>query len=67
MVRYKLEEVSEGMVLAESVFTPRGDLLLAGGYKICNQHLERFRSLGLDSVFIDVEGTERVTPESVIS
>ena len=67
MVRYNIDDVTEGMVLGESIFLPGGDLLLAAGYHIKEYYRSRLKQLGFASILIEVEGTEGVCPESVIS
>jgi hypothetical protein len=67
MVRYHIDDICEGMVLGESIFLPSGELLLAGGYVLKQQYIERLRQKGFLSVYINVEGTEEILPESIIS
>jgi HD-GYP domain-containing protein (c-di-GMP phosphodiesterase class II) len=67
MVRYALGDVTDGMVLGQSIFNPNGELLLAAGFHINEQHRKRLDELGYHSVLIEVEGTEGVIPETIIS
>jgi HD-GYP domain-containing protein (c-di-GMP phosphodiesterase class II) len=67
MVRYGIDDVTEGMVLGESIFTSDGKLLIAGGFEIKQVHIDSLRQKGIKSVMINVEGTEDVVPESIIS
>jgi hypothetical protein len=67
MVRYNLDDVTEDMVLGESIFLQNGELLLAAGYRIKDEYVGLLKKRGLISVLIDVEGTETVIPETVIS
>lgn len=67
MVRYTLDQVREDMVLGESIVLPSGELLLAAGYRVKARYRERLKQLGFRNVLIDVEGTESVTPEDVVS
>jgi len=67
MVRYNLDDVNEDMVLGESIFLQNGELLLAAGYKIKDEYIGLLKKRGIASVLIDVEGTESVVPETVIS
>ncbi|MBD3420569.1 MAG: hypothetical protein GF398_10675 [Chitinivibrionales bacterium] len=67
MVRYALDDVSDDMVLGQSIFGPTGELLLAAGYHVTERFRKRLRELGYNSVMISVEGTEDVIPETVIS
>jgi HD-GYP domain-containing protein (c-di-GMP phosphodiesterase class II) len=55
------------MVLGESIFLPTGELLLAAGYRLTETYRKRLKQLGFTTVHIQVEGTEDVIPENIIS
>jgi len=67
MVRYGIDDVTDDMVLGESLFLPSGELLLAAGYRLKDRYRKRLKELGFLSVLINVEGTESVIPETIIS
>jgi HD-GYP domain-containing protein (c-di-GMP phosphodiesterase class II) len=67
MVRFSIDDVTEQMVLGESLFLPTGELLLAAGYRLKDRYRRRLKELGFYSVLINVEGTESVIPETIIS
>lgn len=67
MVRYSIEQVQDDMVLGESIILPSGELLLAAGYRIKERYRARLKQLGYRNILIDVEGTEGVNPEDVVS
>jgi HD-GYP domain-containing protein (c-di-GMP phosphodiesterase class II) len=67
MVRYRLEDITDEMVLGESLFLPSGELLLAAGYRLKDRYRKRLLDLGFSSVLVDVEGAESVIPETIIS
>jgi HD-GYP domain-containing protein (c-di-GMP phosphodiesterase class II) len=67
MVRYNLDEINEEMVLGESLFLSSGELLLASGYRIKKEYVRQLKKRGITSVLIEVDGTESVIPETVIS
>ena len=67
MVRFSIDDVTEEMVLGESLFLPTGELLLAAGYRLKDRYRKRLKELGFYSVLINVEGTESVIPETIIS
>lgn len=67
MVRYSIDELTEDMILGESIFLPTGELLLAAGFKIKDRYKDRLRELGYKSVLVEVEGTEEAHPEAVVS
>jgi HD-GYP domain-containing protein (c-di-GMP phosphodiesterase class II) len=67
MVRFNIDDVTEDMVLGESLFLPSGELLLAAGYRLKDPYRKRLKEFGFNSVFINVQGTESVIPETIIS
>jgi len=67
MVRYNLDDINDEMILGESLFMPSGELLLAAGYRLKEDYRRRLKELGLASVLVEVEGTESVIPETIIS
>jgi HD-GYP domain-containing protein (c-di-GMP phosphodiesterase class II) len=67
MVRYHIDDVTEGMVLGESLFLPSGDLLLAAGFHLTDHYRFRLKQLGVYSVGIQIEGAEHIKAEQVIS
>ena len=67
MVRYNLEDITDDMVLGESLFLSSGELLLAAGYKLKERYRRRLVELGFGSVLVEIEGTESVIPETIIS
>jgi HD-GYP domain-containing protein (c-di-GMP phosphodiesterase class II) len=67
MVRYNLDDITDEMILGESLFLRTGELLLAAGYRLKERYRRRLKDLGFTSVLVDVEGTETVIPETVIS
>lgn len=67
MVRYSLDDVHDDMVLGESLFSPNGDLLLSAGYRVTLQYRTRLKELSFQTILIDVEGTEGIIPELLIS
>ena len=67
MVRYNIEDVEEGMVVAESIFDSGQKLLVAAGIKLKRNHLLILMKKGIKSIMIQVEGTEIVKSESILS
>lgn len=67
MVRYSLEDVTDDMVLGESIFLQSGELLLAAGYHLTERFRTRLGQLGFHSVMINIPGTDDVVPETIIS
>jgi len=67
MVIYNIDQVTDDMVLGRSIFLPTGELLLAAGYHLAEKYRTRLKQLGFSTVYIRVEGTDDVMPESIIS
>ncbi len=67
MVRYAIDDITDDMVLGESIFLPSGELLLAAGFRLTERYRNRLRQMGFSTVGIQVEGTEDVHPEEIIS
>lgn len=67
MVQYAIDDVSDDMILGESIFLPSGELLLAAGYRLRSRYRQRLKQLGYDTVAIEVKGTEHIQPEQIIS
>jgi HD-GYP domain-containing protein (c-di-GMP phosphodiesterase class II) len=67
MVRYSIDDVTDEMVLGESIFLPAGDLLLAAGFRLTSHYRARLKQLGIYTVGIQIEGTESIKAEQIIS
>jgi HD-GYP domain-containing protein (c-di-GMP phosphodiesterase class II) len=67
MVFYSIDEVVEGMVVAESIFDNNGRLMIAAGFQIKQTIIDMLKRLGYRKIAIQVEGAEGVIPEIVIS
>ncbi len=67
MVRFSLDDVTDDMVLGQSLFSPSGELLLAAGHHVARRYRKRLKELGYSTLLIDEEGTEEAIPETVIS
>jgi len=67
MVFYSKNDLKIDMILAKPLFTQNGDLLLAKGEKLSNYYIERLIEIGYNGVYIEVEGTDNVNPESILS
>ncbi len=67
MVRYSIDAVTEEMILARSIVLNNGELMLAAGQKLNAGYIHRLKKLGIDSLYIEIEGTEEIDPKSIIS
>lgn len=55
MQRISVEKIEQGMILAKSIYSASGHLLLAEGTELNNVLQKRLLSLGIYSVFIDTD------------
>ncbi len=67
MVIYNIDDVTDDMVLGKSIFLPTGELLLAAGYHLTERFRTRLKQMGFSSVHIQVEGTDDIIPETIIT
>ena len=67
MVSYSIDDVTDDMVLGRSIFLPTGELLLAAGYRLTERYRTRLKQMGFSTVYIQVEGTDDIIPENIIS
>ena len=67
MVQYNINDVVPGMVLARSIILPVGGFMLAAGTSLTHRYIYRLKKLGIDSAYIEVEGTEHIDPQTIIS
>ena len=66
MIAYTIDDVTDDMILGRSIFLPTGELLLAAGYLLTERYRTRLKQMGFSTVYIQVEGTDDVIPESII-
>lgn len=67
MVRYNIEDVTENMVLGETISLPSGKMLLNAGYNVTERYRSRLKEMGLKTLLIQEPGTEEVVPDTLIS
>jgi HD-GYP domain-containing protein (c-di-GMP phosphodiesterase class II) len=68
MVRYSIDDITDDMLLGESLVTHSGKVLLHAGYRVTEKYKKRLKDLGYRTLLIDIPGTEEVRPgESVVS
>ncbi|MBD3316876.1 MAG: hypothetical protein GF344_13900 [Chitinivibrionales bacterium] len=66
MVRYKIDDITDDMLLGESLITHSGKVLLHAGYRVTQKYKQRLKDLGYETLLIDVPGTEQVRPDETI-
>lgn len=61
-----IEEAEPGMVLGQSLYNDRQDLMLAAGYQIKGDVIEMLRARGFEYVYVMDQVADDITPEKVI-
>lgn len=67
MIKLGLDEIKPGMLLARSIVSESGELLLSAGNVINDRVLVKMREIELTAAWIAEEGTENVIPEENVS
>lgn len=67
MIKLGLEEIKPGMLLARSIVTEAGELLLSAGNVVNDRVLAKMREIELTGAWIAEEGTENAIPEENVS
>jgi HD-GYP domain-containing protein (c-di-GMP phosphodiesterase class II) len=67
MIKLNIDEVKPGMLLARSIVSETGELMLSAGYVINDRILGKMREIELTACWIAEEGTECVIPEETVN
>ncbi|MEO7424881.1 MAG: HD domain-containing phosphohydrolase [Fibrobacteria bacterium] len=67
MIKLTLDEIKPGMLLARSIVSESGELLLSAGNVINDRVITKMREIELTGAWISEEGTEIIIPEESIS
>ena len=67
MIRLSLDEIKPGMLLARSIISETGELLLAAGYLVNDKVIAKMREIELSTCWIAEEGTEHIIAEETIN
>ena len=67
MIKMTLEEIKPGMLLARSIVSEAGELLLAAGYVVNEKVIAKMREIELTSCWVNQEGTEHIVPEETVN
>jgi len=63
---YTLNELNPGMKLGSSIYSSKGNLLLAAGKPLDTGFITRIDELGFPGVYIDEPGFESIEPPELI-
>lgn len=64
MKKIPVEQIADGMVLAQPVTGPSGNVLLAAGAQLKASLAGRLSGYGVQNIFIEGEGDQIATPEN---
>jgi HD-GYP domain-containing protein (c-di-GMP phosphodiesterase class II) len=67
MIKLNLEEIKPGMLLARSIVSESGELLLSAGNVVNDRVLTKMREIELSAAWIAEEGTEIAIPEENVN
>ena len=67
MIKLNLEEIKPGMLLARSIVSESGELLLSAGNVVNERVLTKMREIELSAAWIAEEGTEIAIPEENVN
>jgi HD-GYP domain-containing protein (c-di-GMP phosphodiesterase class II) len=67
MIKLNIDEVKPGMLLARSIVSETGELMLSAGYVINDRIIAKMREIELTACWIAEEGTECVIPEETVN
>ena len=67
MRKLPVDKVKEGMVLARTLYSNDGNILLNAGIILKNSYIAKFRDLGIWEVYIDDEISRDIVLKDVIS
>jgi len=67
MIKVSLEEIKPGMLLARSIVSETGELLLSAGYVVNDKVIAKMKEIELTACWITEEGTEHIVPEETVN
>lgn len=67
MIQYSLDDVTENMVLGQSIYGQNGKLILAAGFRMDRKVIDLLKRKDYRSVYIEEPGTETIIPEDIIN
>lgn len=67
MIKLNIDEVKPGMLLARSIVSETGELMLSAGYVVNDRIIAKMREIELTACWIAEEGTECVVPEETVN
>ncbi|WP_326998718.1 hypothetical protein [Cohnella kolymensis] len=66
MRKVHINSAKPGDAMAKPIWTDNGNILIGVGVVLNDRYIERLKSLGIDSVYIEDRNTSGIIPEDVI-
>jgi HD-GYP domain-containing protein (c-di-GMP phosphodiesterase class II) len=67
MVRYNIDSVKDGMVVAAPLYNHDHKLMVTEGFTLKNEHIHSLIFKNVASLYIDIDGTEAIQPAPLLS
>jgi HD-GYP domain-containing protein (c-di-GMP phosphodiesterase class II) len=67
MRKILIDQVVDGMILANSILSPNGKVLLKAGVELNNSYLKRLKLLGISEIYIEDDISEGINVLDVVS
>jgi HD-GYP domain-containing protein (c-di-GMP phosphodiesterase class II) len=67
MRRISIERLNEGMVLAKTIYSIDGNILLNAGIKLKESYINKFREIGIGEIYINDNISSDIVIEDVVS
>lgn len=67
MRKISVDRVNEGMILAKTLYSIDGNILLNGGIKLKESYISKFKDLGIEEIYINDSMSSDIVIEDVIS
>ncbi len=66
MRKVHITSAKPGDIIAKTIFTENGNVLLGTGVELSDRFIERLKNLGIDTVYIEDKHTTDIIPEDII-
>lgn len=66
MKKLNIDSVKPGDVIARTIFTESGNVLLGTGMELSDRYIERLKRMGIDTVYVEDKHTSDIIPEDVL-
>lgn len=66
MKKLNIHSVKPGDIIAKTIFTESGSVLLGHGMELSDRYIERLKNMGIETVFVEDKHTGDIIPEEVL-